>query len=135
MSDNDEGAEFNKFKVIQVDVTHHAKNLANIINKINLKRNTCPYATTNYIFDLYTGSKRCAIINSGDIYFEEAGKCTEFNDANQLQPILTQMEKNKIIIERKKRTQHGSVIYWEPDSQILDFINFGEPKIFIKNIF
>lgn len=120
----------------QVDVTNHAIDLANIVDKISKKRNGVPYPSSLHIIEVYTGSVAKKITNFGDDKIEEYGKGSEFKGTNEstLHTIITKMSNEGIIIEKKKKTPHGIVSYWETGSNFSDFVRSGQPKILIDQI-
>lgn len=134
--DNCKKLKGGKCQVIQVDVTEHAINIARIIEKIAKKRKTAPYPTTNHIIDVYTGSRAQKVINSGDAEFKEAGLGVEYKGKNQstLHSIITRLSANKIIIEKKRKTAHGVILYWAPGDLMVDFLRKGQPRIEIDRI-
>lgn len=125
-----------KSQEAQVDVTNHAINLANIVDKISKKRNSVPYPTSLYIIDIYTGSVAKKIIKSGDDQIDEYGKGSEFKGTNNstLHSIITKMSNEGIIIKKERKTPHGIASHWEPGPNFSDFVRSGQPKIFIDRI-
>lgn len=135
MCDNCKRLNGGKCQVVQVDVTDHAINLANIIYKISKKRKIAPYPTTNHIIDVYTGSRAQKIVRSGDSEFEEAGIGVEFKGKNQttLHTIIAKLDSERIVSEKKRKSPHGTILYWVPGPEFNSFIRYHK-KIVIDRI-
>ena len=136
MCDNCKRFNSGKCHVVQADVTDHAKNVARIIEKISKKRKTAPYPTSNHVVDVYTGCKASKISKCGDDNLEEAGLGSELKGKNQsiLHTILSKLSEQKIIVEKKRKTAHGIILYWAPGPQINSFLRSNENKIIVDRI-
>lgn len=119
---------------ITQDVTQHAKNIAQIIDKITKKRKKAPYATSNHVIDVYTGSRHKKVMDCGDDTMQEAGLGAELKGQNQaiLHKILTQLHESNIIAQKKKKSAHGVIVFWQPGSQMNNFLRSNDKKIIVE---
>lgn len=136
MCDNCKKMKGGRCQVVSRDFTEHAKNIANIIYKISQRRKTAPFPTTNYIIDVYTGSKKKNIVTSGDADFEEADLGAEFKGRNQtvLHSIVTKLQAENIISEKKRKSPHGTILYWAPGPEMHNFLRSNTMRIKIDQI-
>ena len=120
--------------ISKINVTQHAQNVSKIIYQIKTKRSRQPYATTNYIIDIYTGSKAKKILNCGDDTFPEHGLGKEFKGKNQdtLHKIIQQLSSREIIIEKIRQSKHGPINYWIPGRNYDSFIPHSTEQIIIE---
>ncbi|OHS96980.1 ATP-dependent DNA helicase, RecQ family protein [Tritrichomonas foetus] len=103
-------------RIRHVDYTQHARNIANIIKKISMKRKRAPFPTNVHIVGVYTGSKAKKIVQCGDHEIAEAGLGVDLKGTKQsiIHKILDELSQRGVIEEAKRHSMNGVINYWKP---------------------
>lgn len=121
---------------IEYDLTEHMKNIAFLIEGINKKRKTSPYATANHVADVYTGSKQQKILHARDNTLPQYGLGVELKGAKKMfiSQCINELKRRQIIKIVNHDSQYGVVEYYSPAENFQFKMQHIQPFIFTEYV-
>ncbi|EAY14393.1 ATP-dependent DNA helicase, RecQ family protein [Trichomonas vaginalis G3] len=133
--DNCQKQNLNRAK-IEYDLTAHMKNIANLVNDINKKRKSSPYATTNYIIDVYVGSKAKKVTDSRDNNLPEYGLGVELRGAKKIfiHQCLQELLRRNVLKMENHDSQYGVIEFFNASDGFQTKVQNLQPFIYAEYV-